>query len=301
MAGEDEIVKVGMRFEDDYSDGAKKAADAAKDLDQSQKDVEESTLESNIAFLAQMEALDGLTSGYNQVIGGADDLGLVNQEQMEQLRKITGALDLTVGSMKLYTIATSALADVNTAFLIPSLIGVAAAAGAIGFALMAASAQSEEARATFSVLTGVATGLAAAQFTLAAANAFQSVALAGPAAPIVAGLITGGLAAIGTYLATAKEEAITRPEDLNIPGAQTEPGEYRVVEQTGRAVIHEDEVIYTPARVTRPQRMGGLGAGTVLIFQGVYDLSSRGGIEKIVDRMSPVFDAKEDRRGRTIK
>lgn len=300
MAGDDETVQVGMRFEDEYSDGAKRAADAARDLDKTQKDVEESTLESNIAFLAQMEALDGVTSGYNQVIGGADDLGVVNQEQMEQLRKITGALDLTVGSLKLYTIASEALADVNTALLIPSLLGVAAAAGAIGFALMASNAQSEEARVTFSVLTGVATGLAAAQFTLAAANAFESVALAGPAAPIVAGLIAGGLAAIGTYLATAKEESITRPEDLSIPGAQTRPGEYRKTEETGLAVIHEDEIIYTPAKVTDPRRMGGL-SGPVLIFQGVYDVSSRGGIEKIVDRAVPIIAAHDNRRGRTIK
>lgn len=292
----DEELVIEIVAEDDYTDTVKDVRKETDELSDSMEDARASTEEANIAFLAQMQALEGVSSGYNQVFGGVQDLGLVNEQQIEQLRKIKGALDLTIGSLKLYSVAAEHLGKLNVDLLIPSLIGTAAAAGGIAFAMMAANAASEEERLVFAALTGVSFGLAAASFTLAAAQSSVRIAEAGILAPVVAAAIVGGLAFALTAIATQREEAMNVG---TVPAAQTSPGQARMVDETGLALVHEGEEISRPSSISAPSF--GRGGGTTVILQGVYDLSTRGGVESIADRVAPVLRSKDDRRGRTIR
>ena len=250
------------------------------------EDVERSSAEANLAFIAQMQLLEGLSSGYNQAFQGARDMGLINDDLAEKLIKVKGAMDLTIGTMKIYKTLSEALTLVNFASLIPSLIGVAFAASAVALAYLSVNAETERQRRLFSVLTGVSVGLAAAQFTLAAANASAWITAAGPSAPLMAGIIFGSLAAMGTYLASSRQELFVSPGDLT-PEGQTSPGTTREIEETGRIVAHRGEFLTRPGSVSPMISTPGRQTGDVtLVLQGVYNLDTVNGLRKISSMMS---------------
>lgn len=131
-----------------------------------------------------------------------------------------------------------------------SLIGVAFAAGAIGAAMLAVNAQTKEQQVLFSVLTGIATTLAIAQFAAAAGLFAANVAGAGILAPVLAAVIGGALAAAATFAAASKAQA----------GLQTGTGEAKEFEvgATGNVEIHQGE----QGRITR-------GGGTPALLRPI--------------------------------
>lgn len=219
-----------MKFNDEYTDGVKEAKQSTDRLDKSLEDVGETSAEANLRFLATMEAIDKVGGAVSKIRGGLEDLGIVSEETAKQLRKIEGAADLVVGSAQIAIVGmeawTRATDNQRTA-----MIGLAFAAAAVGSAMAAMNAQSEEERAVFSTLTGITAGLAAAEFTLAAAKAAQWTASSGPLAPVTAAAIAAGLvgaaAAIATYIAASRNDS----ESVRM--------------QTGPGVIKEAEVLST--------------------------------------------------------
>ena len=175
-----------------------------------------------------MEAIDKVGGAVAKIRGGLEDLGIVSEETAEKLRKIEGAADLIVGSSQIAVVSmeawTRATKNQRTA-----MIGLAAAAAAVSFAVAAANTENEDAKKVYSALTGVTAGLAAAEFTLAAAKAAQWTAASGPLAPVTAAAIAAGLvgvsAAIATYIASSEKAQST----LGL--------------QTGAGVIKEAEVL----------------------------------------------------------
>lgn len=292
----DETIIAEASFEDKYSAGVSKAAGETRKFKKELDNTKDSSEKANIAFLAQINALQGVQRGYSNVVSGVTTLGLLRPDEIAQLNKLKGVIDLVTGSLGLYKSVAKLVAATNINTLIPSLWGIAAATAGIGFAMLAATTASEDMRKLFSALTGISIGLAAAQFTLAAANSFAAISAAGPLAPVVAGVIAASVAGIATYLATAKTQAAVSPGEL--PQAQTEPGQSRTVLQTGQAVVHEGEEINRPARVSSP-RYGGLGM--TVIFQGVNDLTTYGGRRMMVEQLAAEMDQRTMMRGRTFR
>lgn len=277
---------VEMDFEDKYTDEVRDAADETDKLDRSLQSTEKSSMEANIAFLATVDALDKFGSGVSKIKGGLEDLNVVNEEQAEQLQKVVGAVDIFVGSAEIAVIGMAAWTRATEAQK-TAMIGLGLASASAGLAIAAVNAQTKEGKAILSAMTGVTTGLAIAQFTLALATASQRVAAAGPAAPVVAGLIGGGLVAVGTYWAAIKSQA----------GAQTAPGEERVFEaDTGGVIeIHGGET----ARITREgrtspalrQREGVPAIGTFnLTLVSAIDPFNPAGQRAIAERTADYMD-----------
>lgn len=229
MANEEEV-RVDMKFRDEYTDGVKQARDMTEGLDRSLEDAGESSAEANLRFLATVEAVDRLGGGVSKIRGGLEDLGIVSGETAEQLRKVEGAADLMVGTAEIAIVSMEAWTRATNNQKI-ALIGVASAAAAVGTAMVAMNAESEDQRKIFSALTGVTAGLAAAEFTLAAAKAAGWTASAGPASPAMAAVIAGSLvataAAIATYVVASRKAAEEAEAGL----------------QTGPGVIKEAEVL----------------------------------------------------------
>jgi hypothetical protein len=281
----DEKLEVVAEFKDDYSKGAEKAADDTERLDNSLQGLEGSTVEANIAFQTQIQTLEAVSSGYNQVFGGVQDLGIVNEKQIEQMRKIKGGLDLTIGSMKLYTVWTE-LSNKLTEQQI-ALMGTAALAiGSVAIAMLAVNAATEEQRAYFSVLTGVTAGLAVSKFMLATAEmSYKSALTLG----VGAGAIVAGITYMVSSMNAAKQEAV------QVPGAQTDPGEVRRVTRGGFVELHTGDEVSRPAEITEPMPMRGF-SGTI-ILQGVYDLDKRDGLSKVADALDPYLSRQQRRTG----
>jgi len=299
----DEELTIRANFDDRYTDKMVTAADETEEFRDQLDATRDSAMAANVSFIAQMQALDGVASGYGKAFSGARELGLINDELAVKLRKVKGVLDLTTGSAKMLQSAHQMLATTNTAMLIPSLLGVAFAAGAVAFAYMATNAESDRQRALFSVLTGVSVALAAAQFTLAAAEASVWVAKAGPAAPAMVAIIAGSLAAMATYMASTKKDMRTMSKEL-MPEGQTSPGEVRMIEETGLVKVHRGEEIIRPAEISAPgpmRRMRGQEGGPIIILQGVWDINSETGLRAIAARLSAYMAKDEARMGMTSR
>jgi hypothetical protein len=83
---------------------AKSAIKGAADAEQ---DLQNKTLQANVAFVTQLARMEALTSGLNQTIGGIDKMtgglertGVISKEGAEQMRKFTGALQAMAGPME---------------------------------------------------------------------------------------------------------------------------------------------------------------------------------------------------------
>ncbi len=137
-------------------------------------------------------------------------------EQFDLLR-IAMSLD-PIGAM-----AVKALA------LKTALVGAGLAAAGVGTAMMAMSAQTREQAAVWSVATGAAWGLAAAQFALMAAN--MGLATFGVGTVAAIGLTAGTIAAIGTYVAAAAAHGYERGTPF--------------IPETGPAFLHKGERVLT--------------------------------------------------------
>jgi hypothetical protein len=216
----DKELSVGLKFEDDYTDGVRDCTEETRALMAETDNLKESTVEANVEFLTQVETLHAVDRSVGQVRRGMNELGLANKEMDTAMRKIEGVSSLVIGSAQLATVAlkgwTKATDNQKTA-----MVGLGLAAVGVGLAIAATNAQTDQERAYASALTGVVLGLAAAEFTLAAAKAAGWTAAAGPASPAMAATIAGSLvavsAAMGTYwVATHKTTS-----------AQTEPGQER--------------------------------------------------------------------------
>lgn len=276
----DKDLNVKMKFEDDFTEGAERAEGQAKKLDKSVDDLSESTVEANIQFLATVEAVDKLGGGVAKIRGGLEDLGIVNEETAESLRKVEGAADLMVGSAEIAIVTMHVWKGASDALKM-SLIGTTFAAMGVGAAFLAINAQTEETRALFSALTGVSMGLAAAQFTLAAANSIAWVAANPLLAPVLIGAIAATVAGLATYIAAGRAAA----------SAQTAPGEVKVleVEGTGNVLVHAGEQMI----VGRPgPREGGRRRGrefpVTINFIGVvgtFDQRALDKTEEIIGRV----------------
>lgn len=232
MADEREF-KVTIVTDDQSTKNTQEAARATRNLDKAQRDLKKSTDDTNLAFLAEIEAIDKIHSGMQKIVGAVGELNLVNDKQLKQLRQLAAVLDLVVGSYEiLLAVRKLDLIDklthidlTNTQTI--ALGGMAAAMAGVGFAILAVNAQTDEQRALFSVLTGVTWGLAAAEFALAIAKVTEATLGFGTIAAI--GLITAALVSITTAVASAEASA------------QTGPGEVKIVTRTGNVTMHEGE------------------------------------------------------------
>lgn len=247
--GEEREVKATLKFEDEYTEGVKQASKETDRMDKSLEDVQESSLEANIAFMATLDAVDKLGGGVAKIRGGLEDLGIVNEQTAETLRKVEGAADLVVGTAEI-AIVTMAGWTRATEGQRNALLGLGAAAAAAGLAFAAVNAETEEAKAVYSALTGVAAGLAAAEFTLAAAKMAGWVAGAGPLSPAMAAVIAGALvaasAAAATYWASTKETASAQMGEgqekvfMVEEGGDVRPRRF-AIDQTGEIQLHAGE------------------------------------------------------------
>lgn len=228
----DRDVSVRMTFEDEYTDGVKKADDATKDLDSSTEKMTEANLEANVQFMATLQGMERFNGGIRKTIQGLNDVGIISEKTRQDLKGVTGGLDVMTGTLQVAYVAMTAWTRATEAQKM-AMVGLGAAAGAVGLAMVAMNATTEKQRVLFSLLTGVTAGLAVAQFTLALAEMSAKVAAAGPLAPIMAALIGGSIVAGATYIAATREQA----------SAQTGLGEAKVVEArtTGNFTIHEGE------------------------------------------------------------
>lgn len=99
------------------------------------KDVSQSTKDAQINFMAMMVGLEGLTSGFNQLTGGArkftaamSQTGMATDEQTERLNKqiatielFTGPMESVIAIVKIATVAQAihtAIVGVNTSAII---------------------------------------------------------------------------------------------------------------------------------------------------------------------------------------
>ena len=238
----DKEVSVKLTLDDELSDGMDKATQSTERLNKSVESLKDSSIETNVAFMANLETLDRFGGSIAKIRGGLQDTGIVSAETAEQLMKVQGAVDLIVGSSEILIVVQRTLQKTTQTQAL-AMGTLAAAAGGVAAAYMAINARSEQERELFAALTGVSLGLAAAQFTLALAKYSAAVADAGPLAPVVAGIITASLAAGAVYFASLKASA------------ETEPGEIRVVEKTGVALVHEGETIGRVSEPIRPATM----------------------------------------------
>jgi len=234
----DKEVKVKLTLQDDYTDKANQASGATEDLKESTESLTNAQMAENVAFIANIEALDRFGGAISKFRGGLSATGLVSQDTAEKLAKVQGAIDMVAGAGQMYLVIARQMANATQA-QIAAYTGLAVAAGGVALAYMAINAKSKEQRALLSVLTGATLGLAAAKWTQAAAEFSAQVASWGPAAPIIAGILTAAIGGGLTYLASLKASA------------QTEPGEVRTVEKTGVVLVHEGEQI---GRVSEPER-----------------------------------------------
>ena len=83
---------------------AKSAIKGAADAEQ---ELQNKTLQANVAFVTQLARMEALTSGLNQTIGGIDKMtgglertGVLSKEGAEKMRKFTGALQAMAGPME---------------------------------------------------------------------------------------------------------------------------------------------------------------------------------------------------------
>lgn len=167
-----------------------------------------------------------------KIRAGLEDLQIVTEEQAEALRKIEGAADLFTGTAQLATGAMHLWKKATDAQK-TAMIGLGLATASVGLAMMAMNAQTNEEAALFSTLTGITSGLAIAQFTLALAKYSAAVAGAGPAAPIMAAVIGGALVAASVYWVSTKDMASAQTGEGQVLNAE--------VLQTGLVEIHQGE------------------------------------------------------------
>jgi len=162
---------------------------------------------------------------------------------MNRILPVTTMLGMLDAIVKLRagfaTMASQALPEVLEQFRVAefrallmrrALIGVGLAAAGIGTAFLAMGAESREAAAFFSVLTGVMWALAAAQFAVVAAQAGIIANIPGVIAAVA--VISGAIAAISTYIAAA---AAHKSYEEGTP----------YVPETGTYLLHKGERVLT--------------------------------------------------------
>lgn len=279
---EDDRVDVGFGFSDDYTAGVKEAKKETEEMNETLRETKDSSDDANLSFLATKEAVDAVGGSFAKIRAGAEDLNIVTEEQAEILRKVegvadlfTGTAELALGTMKLWTQATVAQRN--------AMIGLGAAVGAAGLAFAAVNAESASARAHYSVLTGVTTGLALAEFTLAAAKMSSWVAGAGPLAPAMAALIGGALAASATYIASTRASV-----GLQTGRDQTVEAE---VNATGDVRLHQGERIIVTREGGVPAELSALAGRAPLInhfhmtLVGQYNLGNPAGLRQTSEQI----------------
>jgi hypothetical protein len=158
MAGGDAEARLVLRGVDENATAMlKKARAESRGLANDQKEVAKSTVESNVAFLKNADALRQTSRGLNMVGNSMETLGLLTKEQAQVMNAGVAIMNLFVGAamgiqgiiglinaLRTSTIALTVVEALRTGlipFIGPALVAAAIGAAAGAAVFLAASAQ----------------------------------------------------------------------------------------------------------------------------------------------------------------